>query len=385
MVGTGAATRDNGGGVFVGWKGVAMAAASTLGVAIAGTGFGQKIHLPGFQIHHRTTPVAIWNRDLAKAQAIATEHDIPQAFDDFAAMVASPDVDAVSISTPPFLHYEMAKQALSAGKHVLLEKPVTLAVEEARELKQLAQINGAIAAIDFEFRYVPAWQRFAELLQEDIVGKKRLIKIDWMASSRANPDRAWNWYAQRSQGGGVLGAIGSHAFDYISWLFGPVASLAANLTTSVCDRPDPISGERKPVDSDDICNLLLKLTDDTPIQMCLSSTTYQGRGHFVEVYGEKGTLILGSDNQKDYVHGFTLRFAPAGGEFESLEIPDRLEFPKAYADGRLAPFVRVVDAWVQGIEAGRAIAPSLEEGVYSQLLMDLTHQANDTQTWVAVP
>ncbi|MEM6501860.1 MAG: Gfo/Idh/MocA family oxidoreductase [Cyanobacteria bacterium P01_C01_bin.89] len=359
-------------------------AESMVRVAIAGTGFGQKIHLPGFQIHHRTTPVAIWNRDLTKAQKIATEQDIPHAFDDFAVMVAHPEVDAVSISTPPFLHFEMAKQALTAGKHILLEKPVTLSVEEARELQALAKNSGAIAAIDFEFRYVPAWQRFAELLAEEFVGKRRLIKIDWMASSRANPDRAWNWYALRSQGGGALGAIGSHAFDYISWLFGPVAQLAANLTTSVESRPDPVSGDRKSVDSDDICNLLMTLHDGTPIQMCLSSTTYQGRGHFVEVYGEKGTLILGSDNQKDYVHGFTLKFAPAGGEFETLEIPERLEFPKTYPDGRLAPFVRMVDAWVQGIGEGNGIAPSLEEGVYSQLLMDLTHKANDTKSWVTV-
>ena len=64
-----------------------MTAASTLGVAIAGTGFGQKIHLPGFQVHHRTTPVALWNRELGKAKDIAAEHQIPHAFDDFAAMV----------------------------------------------------------------------------------------------------------------------------------------------------------------------------------------------------------------------------------------------------------------------------------------------------------
>ncbi|MGD1849864.1 MAG: Gfo/Idh/MocA family protein [Cyanophyceae cyanobacterium] len=361
-----------------------MAGDSMVRVAIAGTGFGQKIHLPGFQIHHRTTPIALWNQELANAQKIATEQQIHHAFDDFAAMVAHPEVDAVSIATPPFLHFEMAKGALGAGKHVLLEKPVTLSVEEAQELQTLAETTGAIAAIDFEFRFVPAWQRFAELLAEDLVGKRRLIKIDWMASSRANPDRAWNWYAQRSQGGGALGAIGSHAFDYIHWLFGPVAQLAANLTTSVESRPDPVSGDRKPVTSDDICNVLMTLHDGTPIQMCLSSTTYQGRGHFVEVYGEKGTLILGSDNQKDYVHGFTLKFAPAGGEFEILEIPDRLAFPNSYDDGRLAPFVRVIDAWVQGIDAGQKVAPSLKEGVYSQLLMDLTHKANDTKTWVMV-
>ncbi|MEM9246819.1 MAG: Gfo/Idh/MocA family oxidoreductase, partial [Cyanobacteria bacterium P01_F01_bin.153] len=119
-------------------------AESMVRVAIAGTGFGQKVHLPGFQIHHRTTPIAIWNRDLAKAQTIATEQEIPHAFDDFAAMIAHSEVDAVSISTPPFLHFEMAKAALAAGKHVLLEKPVTLSVEEAQELKTLAESTGAL-------------------------------------------------------------------------------------------------------------------------------------------------------------------------------------------------------------------------------------------------
>ena len=87
---------------------------------------------------------------------------------------------------PIFLHFEMAKQALTAGKHILLEKPVTLSVEEARELQALAKNSGAIAAIDFEFRYVPAWQRFSELLAEEFVGKRRLIKIDWMEIGRAH-------------------------------------------------------------------------------------------------------------------------------------------------------------------------------------------------------
>ena len=68
---------------------------------------------------------------------------------------------------------------------------------------------------------------------------------------------------------------------------------------------------------------MLELTDGTPVQICLSSTTYQGRGHFVEVYGDRGTLILGSSNQKDYVHGFTIQGAPAGEPLSHIEIPDR--------------------------------------------------------------
>lgn len=358
---------------------------NSVAVAVVGTGFGQKVHIPGLQEHPRTQVVAVYHRDLQKAKEIASGQDIPHACCTVEDIVAIPEVEAVSISTPPFLHYEMAKTVLQAGKHLLLEKPTTLSATEARELYDLAKKKGAITTMDFEFRFVPAWQKFAELLSENYVGQKRLIKIDWLVSSRADATRPWNWYARKDRGGGALGAVASHAFDYISWLFGPVRRLSANLSTSIPTRPDPDTGEMKQVDADDTCMLMLELADGTPCQICISSVTYQGRGHWVEVYGDRGTLILGSDNQKDYVHGFRLWGSPAGKNLTEIEIPHRLDFPKNYTDGRIAPFIRVVDRWLQGIDAGAAVTPSLREGVYSQLLMDLSHQSNELGKWVEVP
>lgn len=358
----------------------------TIGVAVVGTGFGQKIHIPGFQNHPRTDVVAVYNRDLEKAKAIASENNIPHACDRIEDILALPDVDAVSISTPPFLHYDMAKSALNAGKHLLLEKPMNLSASETRELYSLAESKGLVAIADFEFRYVPAWQLFAEQLQQNYVGQKRLIKIDWLVASRANSDRPWNWYAQKDKGGGALGAVGSHAFDYISWLFGDVKRLCALLSTAISHRPDPKEGGKlKPVDADDTCLILLELADGTPCQLSISSVTYQGRGHWVEVYGDKGTLVLGSDNLKDYVHGFKLMAAPADKPLIELEIPKRLAFPQVFSDGRLAPFIRIINRLVEAIDAGKSLSPSLREGVYSQLLMDLTHQSNETHSWVDVP
>ena len=359
--------------------------AAKIGVAIVGTGFGQKVHIPGFQAHPRTEIVAVYHRDLEKATAIAHAHNIAQACQTIEEIVALPTVDAVSISTPPFLHYEMAKIVIDAGKHLLLEKPTTLNVSEAKELYQLALKNRVVTSMNFEFRFVPAWQRFAELLAENYVGQKRLIKIDWLVSSRADASRPWNWYARKEQGGGALGAIGSHLFDYVAWLFGDVDRLSAYLSTSIPNRPDPVTGELKPVDSDDTCNLILELADGTPCQVCMSSVTAQGRGHWLEVYGDRGTLILGSDNQKDYVHGFKLWGSQDGKELTELEIPQRLAFPQVFADGRIAPFIRVVNQWVVSIDRQESLSPSLREGVYSQLLMDLSHESNETGTWVNVP
>ncbi|QZZ20627.1 Gfo/Idh/MocA family oxidoreductase [Leptothermofonsia sichuanensis E412] len=353
-----------------------------IGVAIVGTGFGQKVHIPAFQAHHRTRIVAVYHRDRAKAAAIAQAHNIPHACQTVEEIVSLPAVEGVSISTPPFLHYEMAKTVLEAGKHLLLEKPVTLNAREARDLLDLANTRGVITTVNFEFRCIPTWLRLAELLAEGYAGKPRLVKVDWLVPSRADASRPWNWYARKDQGGGALGAIGSHAFDYIAWLFGPVKQLCARLHVSVPERPDPQSGQLKPVDADDVCMILLELADGTPCQMALSAATYQGRGHWVEVYGDRGTLVLGSSNQKDYVHGFKLWSSQKGEPLTEIDIPERLAFPRTFEDGRIAPFIRIVDRWVQGIEQGKALAPSLQEGLYSQQLMDLTHQSNQIGAWI---
>ena len=359
---------------------------SLLGVAIVGTGFGQKVHIPGFQAHHRTKVAAVHHRDIDKARAIASTHNIPHSADNLTEILALPEVSAVSISTPPFLHYEMAKTVLEAGKHLLLEKPTTLSASEAKELYQIARSQNLVAGMDFEFRFVPAWQQFKQMLADNYVGSKRLVKIDCLVASRASSDRPWNWYAQKEKGGGMLGAMGSHIFDYIRWLFGDIKRVSAQLITGISQRPDPAeNGKLKPVDADDTCLLMLELADGTPCQICLSSVTYQGRGHWIEVYGDRGTLVLGSSNLKDYINGFQLHAAPAGDLLKEIEIPQHLNFPKVYSDGRISAFLRVVDTWVHSIDTGVPLTPSLRDGVYSQLLMDVTHHSHATNSWIEVP
>jgi predicted dehydrogenase len=356
-----------------------------IGVAVVGTGFGQKVHIPAFQAHHKTNIVAVYHRDINQAKTIATKHNIPHASDNLAEILALPTVEAVSISTPPFLHHEMAKQVLQAGKHLLLEKPTTLNVSEAKELYYLAKNQNVVATVDFEFRFVPAWQFFAQLLAANYVGNIRLIKIDWLGSSRADTSRPWNWYSNQEKGGGALGSLGSHAFDYINWLFGSVHKLNAHLITAISERINPTTGKLQAVDTDDTCLLSLELANGTPCQVSISAVVHAPRTHWIEVYGDKGTLVLGSKNQKDYIHGFQVWGSQPGEPLNEMEVPQEFLFPQHYNDGRICAFLRVVDEWVKGITNHQQTIPSLKEGVYSQLLMDLSHESDQTGTWVNVP
>ncbi|MDB9307489.1 Gfo/Idh/MocA family oxidoreductase [Aphanizomenon sp. CS-733/32] len=356
-----------------------------IGVAIVGTGFGQKVHIPAFQAHHNTQIVAVYHRDINKAKTIAETHNIPYTGDNLAEILALPTVEAVSISTPPFSHYEMAKQVLQAGKHLLLEKPVTLNVNEAKELYQLAQNQDVVATVDFEFRFVPEWQFFSQLLSSNYVGNIRLIKIDWLGSSRADTSRPWNWYSSKEKGGGALGSLGSHAFDYINWLFGSVHKLNAHLITAIPERVNPATGELQAVDTDDTCLLSLELVNGTPCQVSISAVVHAERTHWIEVYGDKGTLVLGSKNQKDYIHGFQIWGSQPGESLTEIAVPQQFLFPQHYHDGRICAFLRVVDEWVKGITNHQQTTPSLREGVYSQLLMDLSHESHARGSWVNVP
>ncbi len=94
---------------------MAFSAENPLGVAVIGTGFGQKVHIPGFKACVKTRPVAVYHRIAAQAQAIAAAHNIPHACTSLSEILALPEVDAVSIATPPFAHFPMAQAALEAG------------------------------------------------------------------------------------------------------------------------------------------------------------------------------------------------------------------------------------------------------------------------------
>jgi predicted dehydrogenase len=374
---------------------------SPVGIAIVGTGFGQKVHIPALQDIPTAKIMAVYHRDRPRAEAIAQRHGIPIACDRLDPILDHPEIQGVAISTPPFLHYEMARRVLNAKKHLFLEKPMTMDLSEAKTLYALAQHHQRAVALNFEFRFVPAWMHLHQLLSQGYVGTPRLISIQWIVPGRADPQRPWSWHAAKALGGGSLGALGSHSFDYIHWLFGPIQRLTAHLATHILTRPNPSSGEPKLVDADDSCALTLELASGALVQLSISATAYAGRGHWIEVYGDRGTLVLGSNHPTDYVHGFTLQGSQGGSPLAPLAIPAHLEFPKTYTDGRIAPVTRVFQTWLDAMAIGAAapaklgrsetsatsmpLTPDIREGVATQLLMDLARDSHQRRTWVEVP
>ena len=360
----------------------APSAQRPLGVALVGLGFGEKIHLPALRDCPLTEPVALWHHRPERLDQACRNHDLP-GFSDFEALLADPRVDALVLATPPEPRFALAQAAIAAGKHLLLEKPVALEASQIEELQRQALAAGVCVAVDFEYRAVPAFMQLAALLRDRAVGTPWLVKLDWLMGSRADASRPWNWYSQRAAGGGVLGSLGTHAFDTLHWLIGPTRQLSALRSMAIPQRPlADGSGRLGAVDAEDIALLQLELESPQgqriPAQVSLASVTRPGRGYWIEVYGSEGTLVLGSSNQSDYVHGFQLWQSRDGGPLQEITPDPALAFEQTWPDGRLAPVRRLIQWWAEAAQARRPMLPGLSEAVLSQRVCDLALQSADT-------
>ena len=187
--------------------------------------------------------------------------------------------------------------------------------------------------------------------------------------SRSDAKRVWNWYSLEEKGGGVIGALGTHAFDMLNWFFGESINVSGQLATSIKKRPLHNSPDLHDVTSEDVCIANIELSDYSsnliPCQVSLSSISRNGRGFSLEIYGSQGSLILKSENQKDYVHGFNLKYSNNENKIQNLTADSSFNFLKTWTDGRIAPVMRIQNLWAESIFNKTPIIPGLCEGLAS--------------------
>lgn len=225
-------------------------------IGIIGTGWGTRVQVPAFRA--AGLPItALAARDAQKTAQQAHNLAIPFHTTDWRDLTGHPDVQVVSIVTPPNTHKEIALAALEAGKHVLCEKPMALNAGATLDMATAAQRHTAqFALIDHELRFLPSLQLAQQQVHSGALGALRHVETTVTGGGRADPNRAWNWWSDASQGGGLLGAIGSHQIDALQFLFGPVAAVSGVLNTFVAERSAP-DGPR-PVTADDYASLLVR-------------------------------------------------------------------------------------------------------------------------------
>jgi len=183
--------------------------------------FTNDLVLNGFQVQ------AVGSRSQASADAFAAQFGIPSAHGSYEALVADPDVDIVYVSTPHPLHAAAAAAALEAGKHVLVEKPITLNAAEARRLYELAESKNLLVLEAMWTRFLPHMVRIREILAEGTLGDVHTLLADHTQLLSSDPAHRIN---ALELGGGALLDLGIYPISFASALFGRPETIQASAT-----------------------------------------------------------------------------------------------------------------------------------------------------------
>ncbi len=330
-------------------------------VGIVGGGFGVRGHLPAFSAHSRFDVVALASPHSAKM--VAQERGIPHAFESCEAMLRGCKLDAVSIASPPFTHHHDVLAALSAGKHVICEKPFALSVREAEEMLAAAQRATMATAVMHEFRWVP--QRFAlkELVANGHITPLRELELTQLTGMlRLESQRKKSWWFDRSKGGGITGALLSHLVDSASWLAArPPLRSTGFLRTANPQR----QGADGPFTStvDDGAFALIDYGDGLVARVSVDGTTAVD-AVTVAVHGENRTAVASGDS----LHSMRL-FSVDEDETSELECKPSPNARFASIDAHVPPLMDLLDEIVKEIETKESIVPTFAEAVATQRVL----------------
>ncbi len=218
---------------------------------------------------------AVGNRTQKKAVAFAEKYGIPKVYEDFHEMFTDPDIDVIYITTPHNTHIEFMKQAISNGKHVLVEKSITLNSSELEEAIALAKEHGVVIGEAMTIYHMPVYKKLRAILDSGKLGKVNLITMNF--GSFKDYDMT-NRFFNRDLAGGAMLDIGVYALSFIRYF--------------MSSRPDKLLSQMKaaPTGVDEQAGLLLTNPDGQMASVMLSLHSKQPKRGMVSC--EKGYIEI---------------------------------------------------------------------------------------------
>lgn len=276
----------------------------------------------------------------------------------------------------------MTLAALDEGKAILCEKPTAMDADEARRMMEGAREKRVLALIDHELRFLPGRLKMRELLRAGEIGKVKHAKLTFRSDSRADINREWNWWSDIKQGGGALGAIGSHVIDGFRWLLETdVAEVCCNLATHVRERKDH-NGQLRKVTTDDEANLLLRFGDDESTEGATGNASMSlveagEPEHLLEIFGARGALRV-KDNGDLFMSNV------GEGAWRQVETNRGELAPGMRDSGWARGFTAFSQKIVDALRAGKTTvegAATFADGYRTQLVLDAARRSNKSGCW----
>lgn len=371
-----------------------MTPAQTKKLRIGLLGFGAmgKAHLYSIRnlpLFYGTLPFdavveGVCTTSMEKSQSVASAHGIPIATDDPDALINNPSIDVIDICTPNVHHYHALKKAISAGKHVLCEKPLCISVEQANEIAALPLQKGQICGMVFNNRWLSATMRAKQLIDEGRLGRILSFHAEYLHSSATDVQKNAGWKQDRTVcGGGVLFDLGSHVIDLLTTLCGTFTEVSGMSQIAYPTRRGR-DGSVWQTNADESFYMLCKTAGGAhgTIQVGKLQVGTNDELSYA-IYGEKGALRFSlMDSDFLYFYDTARPDSPIGGDrgFTAIECVGRypdMSFPSPKAPaGWLYGHVSSMYAYLRAVAESKPFSPSFSDGAYVQAVMDAAYRSD---------
>ena len=381
-----------------------------IGIGVVSLGWMGRLHSASYQrIPSRFPELGIRPRLVVAAdpieenqKAAVEQFGFEKAVASIDEVLADPEVEAVSICSPNFLHRDFAVKAAAAGKPFWIEKPMGVSAAQSREIRDAARAAGIATAVGFNYRHAPAIAHLRELVASGRLGRITNVRCWLIADYASSPDGPLTWRYDRDKGGsGVIGDLLSHGADLVQHVTGQrIAEVSATSDIFLRDRPIPtklgvghggfeVGEERGAVENEDWVAALARL--DGGAHATLESSRV-ARGHrsdyALEVFGTEGSARWSFTRMNEFEvmigeggteHGYTTVLAgPGHGDYDRFQPGPGI--PMSFDD------LKTIEAaaFLSDVAGGTHRAPSAEDGLSAAEICEAIVRSAASRAWEPV-
>lgn len=339
-----------------------------LGAAIFGAGWVAGEHARAYQSCERTKLVAVGSRRAESAKHCAEYAEAPDAFitTDFDELLGRPDVDIVSITTPPDTHPDLTIRAAQAGKHVCIEKPIALDWESCVTMNDAVQKAGVKSIVSFCLHWNPALINTKNLIDSGALGDPYYVEVDyWHGIQKWYPQ--YHWSVKKKQGGSSLLSAGCHAVDAMRWFMGLDKKVVEVSAYNIDHKGDNTDWDFPPSTI-----LICKFDDGTVGKVASTLDCKMPYAFNVDVLGTKGTI---RDNRL-----WSEKLLPGQNDWTTMAA-----VPPDSGDVTHHPFNGQIEEFIGAILDGKPCQPDLADAVKTHELVFAADKSAETGAPVKLP
>jgi len=340
----------------------------------------------------------ICGRDPVGLEAARKQLGWRHAVTDWRALVESPEIDIIDVTSPPYLHAEMVLAAVKRGKHVLCEKVFAMNVKEAAAMLAAAEQAKVVHMVCHNYRRIPAIALAKRMLAEGALGRIFHFRARYAQDRLADPEFPLDWRLQKeTSGSGVHSDIGSHIIDLGRYLVGEFTEVLGMFNTFVPERPlasELAKGRRKmgKVTVPDSAMFLGRM--ENGVLANLEVTRYApGRRNQItlEINGSKGSLVFDLEDLNRLKY-YNVDDPKDRQGFRDILVTQRDNiqpyvshwWPPGHIIGYEHTFVHVVADFVDACVDGKAVQPTFADGLKNQRVLAAVEASARKGGWVKV-